>query len=94
LLTGANNSGKSSVLKAILMLRDSIKHYDEVFDLDLTGKEHFSGNMQNVLHNPKTPDLTISIAFPFLSCNSVALLLKFSSNSRFDKFQTFSSKFY
>ncbi|WP_374707770.1 AAA family ATPase [Flavobacterium sp. J372] len=41
ILTGANNSGKSSIIKALQMLKNSSKQNQFPLQLDLNQQEHF-----------------------------------------------------
>jgi predicted ATPase len=65
ILTGANNSGKSSIIKFLQLLRDSIKEGQSVFDLDLSLQEHLLGDFDNVLHNSKNNRMQISLFLHF-----------------------------
>lgn len=79
LITGANNSGKSSILKALLLLRDSIKNPKEGFDLDLKGKEHFLGDFENLLCDKTKNRLEFILPFPFIGIKDLVLSLVFKS---------------
>jgi predicted ATP-dependent endonuclease of OLD family len=77
ILTGANNSGKSSVLKFLQMLKDSIQGDKYPFDLDLTKQEHLLGDFDNVLFNKEKREIVICLPFPFLGIKSLFISLKF-----------------
>ncbi|WCL82052.1 AAA family ATPase [Saprospira sp. CCB-QB6] len=85
LITGANNSGKSSILKALIMLEDSINKYREssVFDLEFSGDRHFLGDINNVLFEKTDHGVTISLPFPFLSIKSLFTSLTFSKTNAY-----------
>lgn len=77
ILSGANNTGKSSILKALLMFKDSIKNHKEFFDLDLSGKEHFLGDFDDVLHDKSTNQIEITLPFSLLGLKYLQLILRF-----------------
>ena len=78
LLTGANNSGKSSLIKSLQMLKNSIKDNQYPFDLDLNQQEHLLGDFENVLFNRECKDLEISLPFTFLGIRSLYISLSFT----------------
>lgn len=78
LFTGANNSGKSSVIKSLQMLRNSVREELIVFDLDLSQQEHLLGDFDNVLHNKDNKNLEISIPFTFLGLSNLHISLTFT----------------
>ncbi len=52
ILTGANNSGKSTVLKALLLLRDSVENNKKLNKLDFEANEnHKLGSFQTTINN-------------------------------------------
>ncbi|MEZ4885470.1 MAG: DUF3696 domain-containing protein [Chitinophagales bacterium] len=61
ILTGANNSGKSTVLKALLLLADSMKK-NGLEELDFTGEHHHLGGLESVL-NEKEEDIVSIVKF-------------------------------
>lgn len=77
ILTGANNSGKSSIIKAMQMLKNSSKQNQFPLRLDLNQQEHFLGDFNNVLYNNKSKYLTISLPFTFLGMKSIYISLKY-----------------
>ncbi|ASE61578.1 MULTISPECIES: AAA family ATPase [Chryseobacterium] len=81
ILTGANNSGKSSIIKFLQLLRDSIKEGQSVFDLDLSLQEHLLGDFDNVLHNSKNNRMQISLPFTFLGLTNLFVSLSFDVQS-------------
>lgn len=76
-LTGANNAGKSSIIKFLQMLKDSMQGNDTPFDLDLTAQEHLLGDFDNVLFNKKNREVAIYLPFLFLGIKSFYISLKF-----------------
>lgn len=78
ILTGANNSGKSSLIKALQMLKNSVKLRSFPFNLDLTEQEHLLGDFGNVLFNKDCNELELSLSFPFLGIKSLYINLLFS----------------
>jgi len=77
LLTGPNNSGKSSIIKALQMIKNSIELNQTPFDLDFTKQEHLLGDINNVLHNKENNKITISLPFPILGIQSISISLSF-----------------
>jgi len=85
LITGTNNSGKSSFLKALVMLRDSIvagNGQHGSFNIDLNKQEHFLGDINNIFHNKTKKSVEISVPFPFLGVKSLVLTLVFKTKSK------------
>lgn len=78
ILTGANNSGKSSLIKALQMLKNSIKLRSFPFHLDLTEQEHLLGDFDNILFNKDCKELEVSLPFIFLGIKSLYITLIFS----------------
>jgi len=77
IFTGANNSGKSSIIKALQMLKNSSKQNQFPLRLDLNQQEHFLGDFNNVLYNKESRDLTISLPFTFLGMKNIYIYLKY-----------------
>lgn len=77
LFTGANNAGKSSVIKSLQMLRNSVREEQIVFDLDLSQQEHLLGDFDNVLYNKENKSVEISIPFAFLGLSNLHISLTF-----------------
>jgi AAA15 family ATPase/GTPase len=77
LVTGANNSGKSSILKALVMLKDSINTKKVPFDIDLTTQEHLLGDLDNVLNNNINRALEVVLPFQFLGVKNLWIKLKY-----------------
>ncbi len=78
ILTGANNSGKSTLIKSFQMLKNSIKENQFPFDLDLTEQEHLLGDFENLLFNKKKREVEISLPFTFLGIRKIYINLQFS----------------
>ncbi|NDV56777.1 AAA family ATPase [Bacteroides sp. 519] len=84
ILTGANNAGKSTIIKFLQMLKDSIQGNEYPFDLDLTAQEHLLGDFDNVLFNKENREVVIHLPFIFLGIKNFYISLKFlvpSSNN-------------
>lgn len=77
ILTGANNAGKSSIIKFIQMLKNSIQGNKYSFDLDLTVQEHLLGDFDNVLFNKENREIAIYLPFLFLGIKTFYISLKF-----------------
>ncbi|WP_312390905.1 AAA family ATPase, partial [Chryseobacterium sp.] len=75
-LTGANSSGKSSVIKALQMIKNSIRG-DFSFELDLTQQEHLLGDFENVLNSKDNRELSISLPFTFMGLTNFFITLGF-----------------
>ena len=78
ILTGANNTGKSSIIKALQMLKNSIVENQFHFDLDLTEQEHLLGDFDNTLFNKDNRNIVISLPFTFLGLKNIYLSLSFT----------------
>lgn len=83
LITGANNSGKSSILKALVMLKDSINSYKDVFELDFSGDRHFLGDIANVLYEKENNRITISLPFYLLEIKSLFISMSFDKTAAY-----------
>lgn len=79
ILTGANNSGKSSIVKALQLLKNSVEGYKYPFDLDLNQQEHLLGDFDNILFNTTNRNLEISLPFIFMGVTTFYITLKFES---------------
>jgi predicted ATPase len=79
LITGANNSGKSSIFKALSLMKESFEKNSNLDKLDLTKQPHHLGTFANLLHDEKAP-LTITIPFPFLFREDLVIVLSYDSN--------------
>lgn len=94
LITGANNSGKSSIFKALSLMKESFEKNSNLDKLDLSQQPHHLGTFANLLHNEKAP-LTITIPFPFLFREDLVIVLSYSSNKsrefapKLDSFEVF-----
>lgn len=78
ILTGANNSGKSTLIKAFQMLKNSIKESQFPFNLDLTNQEHLLGDFENLLFNKEKREVEISLPFTFLGIRKIYINLLFA----------------
>lgn len=84
ILTGANNSGKSSIIKALQMLRNSIREYKYPFNLDLNQQEHLLGDFDNILFNKDNRNLEITLPYLFMGMKNFSISLTFESSSTYD----------
>ncbi|MEE6125981.1 AAA family ATPase [Chryseobacterium arthrosphaerae] len=66
LLTGTNNSGKSSIIKGLQLLKNSVSAKVFPYELDLTEQEHLLGNLENVLYKKTNKKIAVSLPFNFL----------------------------
>lgn len=80
LITGANNSGKSSIIKAILLLQNSIKKHKFLESLDLSEGKHYLGNYGNILSN-KDSNIIITLSLPILFCDDFVVELEYKGNA-------------
>ena len=99
LLTGANNSGKSSIIKALQMLNNSVKVNQKPFDLDFEEQNHLLGDTNNILNNKKNKTITVSLPFNFLGLNNIYITLTFiipseknTYNAKLRKVEVFEKK--
>jgi predicted ATPase len=95
ILTGANNSGKSSVLKALLLLRDSVENDKKLNKLDFEANEnHKLGSFQTTINNVSDKkninfNITLkefekkSVILKHLSC--INIMLVFSDSNDVDR---------
>lgn len=88
ILTGANNSGKSSLLKALLLLKDSFTG-GILEALDFTKGSHKAGDMGNVLNDKDKP---LTFYFPFKSFINNDLVISFEFILNDLKSKSFKSK--
>ena len=78
ILTGANNSGKSSIIKALQLLKNSSKENQFPLYLDLNQQEHLLGDFDNVLFDKQNRNLIIALPFTFLGMNNLYISLKYT----------------
>lgn len=78
ILTGANNSGKSSIIKSLQMLKNSTRDNQFPLQLDLNQQEHLLGDFDNVLYNKDNRDIAISLPFTFLGMKNLYISLKYT----------------
>ncbi|MES2479413.1 MAG: AAA family ATPase [Bacteroidota bacterium] len=81
ILTGSNNSGKSSIVKALQMLRNSIGEYKYPFSLDLNQQEHLLGDFDNILFNKDNRNIEITLPYLFMGMKNFSITLTFESSS-------------
>lgn len=65
LLTGTNNSGKSSIIKGMQLLKNSVSSDAFPHELDLTDQEHLLGSLENMLFNKENKEIVIQLPFTF-----------------------------
>lgn len=87
LLTGTNNSGKSSIIKYLQMLKNSVAGNKIPFDLDLNEQEHLLGDFENVLNNTANRNIEISLPFTFLGITTIYSTLSFEIPSHNDSYK-------
>lgn len=87
LLTGTNNSGKSSIIKYLQMLKNSVAGNKIPFDLDLNEQEHLLGDFENVLNNTANRNIEISLPFTFLGITTIYSTLSFNIPSKNDSYK-------
>lgn len=78
ILTGANSSGKSTIIKSLQMLKNSVKEGNPVFDLDLTQQEHLLGDFDDILFNKNNKTVEVSLPFTFLGLTNLYASLSFA----------------
>ncbi|WP_353151520.1 AAA family ATPase [Chryseobacterium sp.] len=78
ILTGANSSGKSSVIKALQMLKNSVTGNLFPYGLDLTDQEHLLGDFKNLLHDETNKDMSISLPLTFLGWKTLYISLGYT----------------
>ncbi len=84
ILTGANNSGKSSIVKALQMLRNSILDYKYPFNLDLNRQEHLLGDFENTLFNKNNRNVEITLPYLFMGMKNFSISLSFEPLSSYN----------
>lgn len=87
LLTGTNNSGKSSILKSLQMLKNSAGANKNPFDLDLTEQQHLLGDFDNVLYNNSNKNIQILLPFPFLGLTKMYAEFSFNIPEKSDGYK-------
>ncbi|WP_440135367.1 AAA family ATPase [Chitinophaga sancti] len=81
ILTGANNSGKSSIIKALQMLQNSIRQFRYPFNLDLNQQQHLLGDFHNILFNKNNRIVEITLPYLFMGMKNFSISLTFDSTS-------------
>lgn len=77
LITGANNSGKSSIIKALQLLKNSVRENYLPFYLDLSRQEHLLGDFDNIFNSSADRNIVIELPFPFLGFRNFYISLTF-----------------
>jgi len=78
IFTGTNNSGKSSIVKALQMLKNSVNGSRYPFDLDLNKQEHLLGDFENILFNKKNKKVEVTLPFLFFGIDNLCISLSFT----------------
>ncbi|MCX2450076.1 AAA family ATPase [Pedobacter sp. PLR] len=78
ILTGANNSGKSSIVKALQMLKNSVNGSRYPFNLDLNQQEHLLGDFENILFNKNNKNVEVTLPFLFFGIGNLCITLSFT----------------
>jgi predicted ATPase len=78
LLTGANNTGKSSIFKALLLLKQTCMTSPFFKNLDFQEGSHHLGDLNDVFNNKAEEDEDIVIALPCSLFSRTNLILKLS----------------
>ncbi|HJY13835.1 MAG TPA: hypothetical protein VJ304_13670, partial [Flavobacterium sp.] len=78
ILTGANNSGKSSVVKALQMLKNSVSGSRYPFNLDINQQEHLLGDFENILFSKRNKNIEVTLPFLFFGIDSFCISLSFT----------------
>jgi len=81
LLTGINNSGKSSIVKALQMLKNSVNESEHPFSLNLNQQEHLLGDFDNLLFNKDEKNIEITLPYTFFGLTNFSISLLFESQS-------------
>jgi predicted ATPase len=81
LITGVNGSGKSSIFKAILLLKDSLQYKEGDINLDFSRQEHLLGTFNNVVHDKSSKNIKMSISMPFGGVKSTYIMFDFEKKS-------------
>lgn len=89
LLTGTNNSGKSSIIKSLQMLKNSATGNKTPFDLDLTEQQHLLGDFDNILSNLDNKNIEVSLPFPFLGITTFYARLSYQIPDTGDKYKAY-----
>jgi hypothetical protein len=79
ILTGANNSGKSSIVKVLQLLKNSVKESKYPFDLDLNQQEHLLGDFDNILNDKNNRKVDITLPFLFMGMKNIFINLVFEA---------------
>ncbi len=61
-LLGANSSGKSSVLQALLLIKQTVECNSADINLLLSGKYVYLGDFQDILYDPDNPNICIGVS--------------------------------
>ncbi|AKQ45123.1 hypothetical protein TH63_04905 [Rufibacter radiotolerans] len=77
-LTGVNNSGKSSLSKLLLLIKDSFVDNKFLQNLDFAGKSHSLGDYQNAVFEQNSSEaISILVDFPIFKTDKYKIHLKY-----------------
>lgn len=82
LVTGRNNTGKSSIIKSLQMLKNSVGGTKIPFDLDLNEQQHLLGDFDNVLFNGQNKNIQVALPFPFLGITTFYAELEYNISTK------------
>lgn len=68
---------KSSIIKGLQLLKNSVSGKVFPYELDLTEQEHLLGNLENVLFNNSNKEITVSLPFTFLGMRHAHISLTY-----------------
>lgn len=77
LLTGANNSGKSSIIKILQVIKDNVNQNNFPGTLNLTNQEHLLGDFENILENTDNKKIILELPFIFLGIKTYYISLEY-----------------
>jgi len=83
IITGSNNSGKSSLSKLLLLIKDSLEKEAELQELDFRGQDHYLSHFENII-NSESENKIMSIELPFssFSTTNLAIILKYKAANK------------
>lgn len=77
MITGGNNSGKSSILKFLLMMKDS-----EIFKINLKGDRHLLGNFGNILSDKQHKEIILTLPFSIMGLPECFIKLHYTPDNK------------
>ncbi|RZS97154.1 AAA family ATPase [Cecembia calidifontis] len=84
ILTGTNSFGKSSLIKALQLIKSSIKETSGIYELNFSGGRHNLGWFGQVINSEsENNELVVTVDFPFQYLTDKTLIdLTYSANSK------------